>query len=147
MTAQRETVMSLLSESCAVRAEQAGDTARAQQYRAEAQAYRRPARPVKTRQGPAQPRHRTTRATPGRYMTEAQRGYLADLIAPRPEPEAEAIIAALNAEWQARTLTVGRASAWISHLLSHPCILAQPEQPAPAPAESHPHQGIDSPGF
>lgn len=131
-----ESVMSLLVESCAVRAEQQGDTDRAQAYRVRAEGYRRVPRSPRTSQRRAQPRREGPQTTPStRYMTQAQCSYLGDLVGQRPPAEAEAIIEVLNAEWCARTLTVGRASAWISHLLSHPGSLIL----TAAPAESHPN--------
>lgn len=142
MTAQRDTVMSLLAESCAIRAEEQGDAAKAQEWRSKAQGYRWTPRARTARQDPAQPRQRTPRATPGRYMTEAQRSYLADLIITRSPAEQAALHEVLNAEWQARTLTVGRASAWISHLLAHPSVLVAVESHPNGPASP-----LDSPEF
>jgi hypothetical protein len=123
----QETVMSLLAESCARKADEEGRTEDAAAWRSKAQGYRWTPKPAKSSQGPAQPRQRTPRPTPGRYMTEAQRSYLHDLIASRPPAEQAALHAALNAEWCARTLTVGRASSWISHLLQTQSVMVQPE--------------------
>lgn len=121
--------MSLLAESCAIRAEQQGDSAKAQQYRTQAQGYRRTTTSPRTSPRRSQPRQQGPRETPEvRYMSPAQARYLDDLISPRPEQERTLLHAALNAEWQARTLTTGRASAWITHLLRTPCTLvASPE--------------------
>jgi hypothetical protein len=119
----QETVMSLLAESCARKADADGDQAKAAEYRRRAQGYRYTPRASKPPQQPAQPRQRAPRPTPGRYMTEAQARYLHDLIASRPPAEQALLYAALNAEWVARTLTVGRASSWISHLLQTPSVM------------------------